>query len=231
MRSDTALSAIDPIVADHVTLPDAVIRLTAKISDADVNVGLDQILGLRFGFQIPNGDQKGYGVASSSMTAWKKRERAIGLIRQGLCDGSLRAVVFNRTSERPFPLDLIDWRSASFIDQIIRSGFICASVGESIGRHLHSRVLMQESTVRRWLKQQVTSSDLVRAPKHRACLNWLTEQMRANPERAPKLQKEYFREAKKSCHVSGRQCKKIWKQALQATGAQWGPGRPPKSRA
>lgn len=217
MHSDTAFSATDPIIADHVTLPDAVRRLIAKISDADVNAGDGK-------------NQSPDGISCSSVTAWKKRELAIGMIRQGLCDGSLQAIVFDWILERPFLLEPIDWGSASFIDQIIRGGFIRASAGESIGRHLQSRVLMQESTFRRWLKQRAHSSKLARVPKHRVCLNWLTEHMRASPERAPKSQKEYFREAKECSYVSERQFKKIWKEALQATGAQWRPGRPPKSR-
>ena len=235
MPSHVAPSAIDPIISDHVTLPAVVRELTAKIADAEVDARLDQmqdLLWLCFGLPIPNNngrDGASHATSAPGVAAWKKRELAIRRIMTGLCDGSLPALVFDRAWGRPCLLEPTDWRAAALIDEIIRGGFIRACAGESIERHQESPVLIRESNFRRWLKRAKLSPAPLR-PNRRACFDWLTRDMRASSERAPKLQTDYMREAKARFNVSQRLFKAIWKQALQATGARWRRGRPPKSR-
>jgi hypothetical protein len=235
MPSRAFLSTIDPIPLNYITLPAAVKKLTAKILDSDVSACLDQTQDLlRDSFGLPT--LNNYDIkqtpsvpSSPSVNAWKRRELAIRQIRKALCDGDLLAVVFDSMSRQPFLLEPVDWRAASLIDQTIRGGIIHARPGESIGRHAGSRVLITERDFRRWLKLWKPLSVSARAPTRHACLNWLRDQMLANPERSAKTQKGLFVEANERFNVSWRSFKEIWKEARQATGARWGAGRPSKS--
>jgi hypothetical protein len=241
MRSRVGLSAIDPIYSNHVTLPDVVRAVTARIADPELDtgsdltqfdIGLDLTQGrLPICFDVPilrdGGNQ---GIPLQGLIAWRNRELAIRRIWTGLCDGTLPAVVFDPVLGQPLLLEATDWRTASMIDQIIRGGFIHASACESIGRHQGARVQIPESGFRRWLKQWAHPSAPARAPRRSACLEWLREHMLANLDRAPKPQKQLFREASARFFVSERLFKEIWKDALHATGARWRPGRPPKTR-
>jgi hypothetical protein len=227
MHSSLAVSAIDPIIS----LPGLLREMTAKITDAELDACPDQlqhVLRLCFGLP-PNNNWRNGAFHAASATPWRKRELAIGRIITGLCDGSLPALVFDRASGQLHLLEPADWRTAAFIDEIIRSGFIRACAGESIGRHHGHEVLIRDSNSRRWQKRGNFSPGPLR-PNRRACRDWLTSQMLASPERAPKLQTDYMREAKARFNVSQRPFKALWKEALQATGARWRRGRPARSR-
>jgi hypothetical protein len=227
MLSPASLADTNPIPVDCVTLPDVLDRLVGMTSDADVEAYLKQTQDLFLaGFSLPPLDKQPPGVREST-TSWSKRELAVFRLRQGLCDGSLRALVYSN-SER-FRLEPHDWRTASFIDRIVRGGFIYAGACESIGRHQGLRVLIRTTDFRRWLSAWRAAPAPALRPKQHDCFEWLQAQMLANPERAPKLQKQYFHEARDKFSVSQRLFKSIWKKALKASGAQWRAGRPSKA--
>jgi hypothetical protein len=88
-------------------------------------------------------------------------------------------------------------------------------------------VLIPAADFERWLTQKPWISTQTRKPKRKECRDWLKAEMQASRERAPKLQNEYFLEAREKFNVSERLFKTIWKEARAETGAKWGAGRPP----
>jgi hypothetical protein len=235
MPAHALFSSSDPIPLDHVTLPEALARLTLAVPDREVDPRLDQTRDLlRTIFGLPalgpdGGDHAAALPSDQSFTKWTKRELAIRLMRRGLGDHSLPARVFEPALQCLLRLEPADWRWAALVDQIIRGGIVDALPGESIGCHQGCRVLIAASDFERWLAQKPWISTQTRKPKRKECGDWLKAEMLASPERAPKLQSEYFLEARQKFNVSDRLFKTIWKEAREEAGAKWGPGRPLKS--
>ena len=227
MHAHIAPSAIDPIPLDHVTLPEVVTLLTAQMSNRDIATAppptvLQTLLG-----PLDGSPTMGSGPNAESFAAWCKREEAVRVIRLAVLNGGLTAKI--AAASGFVRLEKADWQYVAFYDQIIRSGVIRSSVGERIGRHEGSRLLIDKAEVLELLRKRQQWKP---APAAKKCADWLEAEMRASPEHKPRPKPTYCREAVENFGVSVRQFSTIWKSAIAKTGANWNrQGRPSKPEA
>ncbi len=172
MHAHIAPSAIDPIPLDHVTLPEVVTLLTAQMSNRDIATAppptvLQTLMGpLDWSLAM------GSGPNAESFAAWCKREEAVRVIRLAVLNGGLTAKI--AAASGFVRLETADWQYVAFYDQIIRSGVIRSSVGERIGRHEGSRLLIDKAEA---LSCSAKGSSGNRPPLGK-CADWLEAEMR-----------------------------------------------------
>ena len=150
--------------------------------------------------------------------AWMKREHAIAVLHNALCDHSLSAKIWEFDLQVYYRLDSADWRDAAFRDQIIRGGVIRSSSGESIGRHDGRRVLISKAD---FAELQRRRRRLGPAPASQKCAAWLEKEMRDGPAQKRKSKQAFCAEAMDYFAVSKRQFNLIWKSAIGKTGVSW----------
>jgi hypothetical protein len=229
MQAQTQTSAIDPIPLTHLTLSEVVALRTAAISNRDIAIAapeplLQQMLGPSDG---PLRSDCKNSSGRHEFAEWRKREQAILEITQALASANLSAMTWEPALGSFDRLLPEDWRQAAFHDQIVRSGFVRASAGESIGRHEGRRPLLEKANVLQWLSERQRSK---RRPAASDCAVWLQREMLASPEHKPRPKLAYRHEALDFFGVSGRQFSGLWKSAIAKTGARWDrPGRPANS--
>jgi hypothetical protein len=231
-----AITPTDPIPLNCATLPDVVARVASDLSNRDIGVRREKFERIH---EITNDpiekarsqestEDPGFAdLLANGRRQWIKRHLAVEDAYEALCRGTLTAIVLGSDGTF-FRLEAADWRRAALWQQIIRGGFIRASVGESIGRHEGKRVLILEAELSDWRAARKLSKP---APAAKACADWLEQKMLANPQVKDQSRAEYRREAIDNFGVSGRQFDAIWKSAIAKTGARWDrPGRPKSER-
>ena len=227
---------VDPIPEKFLTLPEAVTRVAANVSEITTELARKDFLKARqaLGLSLPEAQPKESAdldpysqPRKEALTSWTKRELAIQELQLALRDGVLVAFVRDPATGTMFRLEPADWRGAMFREEIIRGGEIRALPSESIFRHNGRRVLIEEASFGRW---QATAKNRQSASAFDACLVWLEREMRANPDRRGQSKREWRIDAKNKFNLTGRKFERAWQSAIHSTGATWGrPGAPRKS--
>jgi hypothetical protein len=123
-------------IADIIDTVEAIRRLTADISDQEVESGSD--------------DQHDFVILARKV--YRKREFAVSLLYAALCDGVLMAAI--RLATGMLPITNMEWRTVALWREIIMSGEIQASAGERLERYNGAPVMLSTAAFEAWLQQR-----------------------------------------------------------------------------
>jgi hypothetical protein len=230
----------DSIPAGFITLPEALQRLAAHVSEAHLeNAKLDfqdrvlsyaAVQGEEQSATATNEPPKSEFADSLAFWGLPRDERtfAINKLHLALQSGAISAIVRAPESGTLFRLTPNGWRFEPFWEQIIRGGVIRPNPSGGFEAHRGRTVLIEAAGFETWLTREVKNWD--EGPKELLCCKWLIAEMRRSPNEKKKTKAQWHEEARARFNVSGRPFERAWSHALNETGANWGaPGAPRKS--
>ena len=154
----------DPILAGFITLPEALQRLAAHVSEAHLETAkLDvQDRVLSFGAILQSEEQSATATTKSpnselaySLAFWAlprdKQTFAIIRLRLALQTGAISATVRAPESGTFFRLTQNNWRFEPFWEQIIRGGIIPLYPSRGLEAHRGRTVLIEAAAFETWL--------------------------------------------------------------------------------
>jgi hypothetical protein len=218
----------DAVPDGYTTLPEAVRRLAADLSDRTISLKQNQeLLAHDLGFP----DAKKLGTATEAMSmsylTWAKRQLAVLKIREALRNNALVSFVRDPVSGEMFRITADDWWGATFWRDTIVGGEISAQPGELIARYASRLVLVETTAAEAWLASAKTPTTMAAAND---CLSWLIKEMLASPDIRQHPKACYLDKAKKQYGVSEREFDRRWHEAIDKTGAAaWANAGRPKS--
>jgi hypothetical protein len=236
----------DPIPAEFITLPEALARIAACVSDVhlasakpDFQDRVEAIAAMpRDQDQTASATSESCrsegadnlavrGPSEQASRHWDQRNFATMKLRLALQAGAISAIVRDPQSGSRFRLAPYDWRQEPFWEQIIRGGVILhASKGFEC--HHGRTVLIETADFEVWLRAEVTNWPEL--SREQLCFNWLEREMRASPQDKKKDKAQWLEKAKLRFRVSGRAFESAWSAAVKQTGSNWDrPGAPSKS--
>jgi hypothetical protein len=218
----------DVVPDGYTTLPEAVRRLAADLSDRTISLKKNQeLLAHELGFP----DAKTLGTETEAMSTsyltWAKRQLAVWKMREALGNNALVSFVRDPVSGEMFRITADDWWGATFWRDTIVGGEISAQPGELIARYAGRLVLVEITAAEAWLASAKAPTTMAAAND---CLSWLIKEMRASPHIRPHPKAWYRDKANKQHGVSAREFDRRWTEAIREIGATvWGQGGRPKS--
>jgi hypothetical protein len=231
----------DPIPAGFITLPEALQRLAARVSEAHLESAKlefqERVLSFAANLQSIEQSATATNEPRKSELAdnlallglpWDKRTFAISKLRLALQTGAISAIVRAPESGTLFRLTQNNWRFEPFWEQIIRGGIIPLNPGRGLEAHHGRTVIIEAAAFEAWLTLEVQNWS--EGDKDQLCCKWLLVEMRSSPTERKKTKAQWREEARAKYRVSGRAFDKAWSRAVKETGSNWGlPGAPNKS--
>jgi len=230
----------DPIPAGFITLPEALQRLAAHVSEAHLaSAKLDFQDRVSSFAEIKTEEQSATATNESpkselanSFAFWSmprdKRTFAVSRLRLALQAGAISAIIRTPESGILFRLTQNDWRFEPFWEKIIRGGTIPLYPSKGLEAHRGRTVLIEAASFETWVPLEVQNWS--EGSKQQLCYEWLVAEMRSSPTEKKKTKTRWFEEAKEKFRVSRRAFDNAWSDAVNETGSNWGlAGAPNKS--
>jgi hypothetical protein len=235
----------DPIPAGFITLPEALQRIAAHVSDAHLEIAKAELQELAQSIaavrqsnestdrasKLPESEAAGAATSGPSEEAWRhwnKRNFAVTELLVALQTDAISAMVRNPDSSALFRLTASDWRFEPFWEQIIRSGVIPVHASRGFEPHRQRTVLIETVRFEAWLSSETET--WVEADREDLCRKWLASKMRSSLTDKQKAKPQWLEEANTKFGVSQREFNRAWSAAIEETGANWAsPGAPKKS--
>jgi hypothetical protein len=242
----------DPIPAGFITLPEALQRIAACVSESHLeSAKLDRqanLLALRAIATTETGPGEGQSATATpefpksegadsetsarpsqdALLHWNKRNFAVSKLISALQTGAVSAMVRSPESGELFRLTPADWHFEPFREEIIRGGVIPPYASSGFECHGGRTVLLETLHFETWLATDI--KNWTEASTDELCRKWLILEMLASPNNKQKSKTARFEQGKQKYRLSRREFDLAWSHALNKTGSNWGrPGAPNKS--
>ncbi len=157
----------------------------------------------------------------------RARVQAITTLHAAFCAGELRPLVRKPDGDlTTLPIAGDEWRDGGFGYDVVAGGIVKAFPGSPLTPFNGMALLMGADTFAAWMGGYARR--IGKQSKAADCQVWLEAEMRASPQKRPRLRAHYQREAKITFGVPRRQFSELWAKAIAATGCTWGQSGAPR---